>query len=172
MCSITIAPMASNRNRAPYSTRWDGAEILVLDDEKVIDRIPASEIRRVILVSERSDAPTDLSFAVIETTSDHVLLPAETGIAGRVHFERQSFWAERPCVYWVAAARAVLPRHLLPGVWLLRRHRPGYMRVPRAELAATLENWPLEGPQSWEQRKWARIVANRGLPPPGERAPK
>jgi hypothetical protein len=25
--------------------------------------------------------------------------------------------------------------------------------------------WPLEGPQTWEQRKWQRIVKSRLLPP-------
>lgn len=147
-----------------YATRWDGDDLLVLDHEAVIDRIRAREIHRVILVCDGGDAPSDLSFAVIETSTDCVILPAETGIAGRVHFERQGFWQQRPCVYWVAASRAPLPRHLLPGVWLLRRHRPGYARVPLSELAPVIERWPLEGPQSWEQRKWARIVAARSLP--------
>jgi hypothetical protein len=158
--------------RAPYrphlNTRWDGDVLLVLDHDEEIDRIAAREIHRVILVSEGSDAPSDLRFAVIETAVDHVVLPAESGIAGRVHFERQSFWQQRPCVYWVVASRAPLPRRLRPGVWLLRRHRPGYVRLPRTELAAVIEQWPLEGPQSWEQRKWARIVAARSLPSSGD----
>lgn len=155
-----------------YATRWEGDDLLVLDHEAVIDRVRAREIQRVILVCDSSDAPSDLNFAVIETSSDCVILPAETGIAGRVHFERQGFWQQRPCVYWVAASRATLPRHLLPGVWLLRRNRPGYARVPLSELAPVIERWPLEGPQSWEQRKWARIVAARSLPSARDRPPK
>ncbi len=161
---------------APYrphlNTRWDGDVLLVLDDDREIDRIAAHEIHRVILVSEGGDAPRDLCYAVIETAADHVVLPAESGIAGRVHFERQGFWQQRPCVYWAPAARAALPRRLLPGVWLLRRHRPGYLRLPRTELDPVIERWPLEGPQSWEQRKWARIVAARCLPPNGQRRPE
>ena len=30
------------------------------------------------------------------------------------------------------------------GVWLLRRHRPGYIRLPSAEVAPLIDQWPLE----------------------------
>ena len=152
-------------------TRWDGNDLLILCNEKEIDRIAGREIHRVILVCRGGDSPSDLSFAVVETTSDHVLLPAASGIAGRVHFERQSFWVQRPCVYWVDESRAALPRRLLPGVWSLRRQQPSYVRLPHSELAAVIEAWPLEGPQSWEQRKWAHIVRNRMLPTPAPGRP-
>jgi hypothetical protein len=145
-------------------TRWEGSDLLILSDEREIDRIASREIHRVILVCHRGDSPSDLRFAVVETTTDHIFLPAASGIAGRVHFERQSFWAQRPCVYWVDGARAPLPRRLLPGAWLLRRQLPGHVRLPHAELAGVIAQWPLEGPQSWDQRKWAQIVSNRMLP--------
>jgi hypothetical protein len=145
-------------------TRWEGSDLLILSNEREIDRIASREIHRVILVCHRGDSPSDLRFAVVETTADHVLLPAASGIAGRVHFERQSFWMQRPCVYWVDEARAPLPRRLLPGAWFGRRHPPGHARLPHTELAAVIERWPLEGPQSWDQRKWANIVRNRMLP--------
>jgi hypothetical protein len=151
--------------RQSIDTRWEGNDLLVLRGEQEIDRIPAREIYRVILVYHGGDSPSDLRFAVIETTSHHILLPAGSGIAGRVHFERQGFWMQRPCVYWVDEARAPLPRRLLPGLWLLRGHVPSYARLPHEELAGVIEQWPLEGPQSWEQRKWAAIVRNRMLPP-------
>jgi hypothetical protein len=154
---------------ASLNTRWEGADLLVLNHDQEIDRIAAREIHRLILVCRNGgESPSDLRFAVVETTADHVLLPAASGIAGRVHFERQSFWMQRPCVYWVDEARAPLPRRLLPGVWLLRRHEPGYVRLPHNELAGVIEQWPLDGPQSWEQRKWARIVRNRLLPTANE----
>jgi hypothetical protein len=155
---------------ARLGTRWEGEELLVLDRDQVVDRIPAREIVRVILVCDGGDAPADLGFAVVETASDHLVLPAESGIAGRVHFERQAFWAARPCVFWVDAACAPMPRHLLPGVWLLRRHRPAFVRLPLAELSGAIAAWPLEGPQTWQQRKWVRIAAARALP--GKRTPK
>ena len=147
-------------------TRWDGSDLIVLRNEREVDRIPARDIHRVILVYQGGDSPSDLRFAVVETTADHVLLPATSGIAGRVHFEHQRFWMQRPCVYWVEETKAPLPRRLLPGVWLLRGHVPGYVRLPHDELAGVIDAWPLEGPQTWEQRKWARIVRNRMLPPP------
>jgi hypothetical protein len=152
-------------SRDLLSTRWEGNDLLVLRNDEVVDRLAADEIRRVILVCEHGDTPRDLSFAVIEVGADHVILPADSGIAGRVHFERQGFWAQHPCIYWTSAAHAPLPHALRPGLWLLRRHRPGYIRLPSAELAALIEQWPLEGPQTWEQRKWARIAANRSLQP-------
>lgn len=146
-------------------TRWEGSDLLILSDEREIDRIAAREIQRVIMVCHHGDSPSDLRFAVVETTTDHLLLPAASGIAGRVHFERQSFWMQRPCVYWVDEARAPLPLRLRPAAWLLRRRQPALVRLPQSELAGVIEQWPLEGPQSWEQRKWAHIARNRMLPP-------
>lgn len=154
------------------ATRWEGNDLLVLRNDEIADRIAAADIRRVILVCEGGDTPSDLSFAVIDAGADHVILPAESGIAGRVHFERQGFWAQHPCIYWVAASRAPLPRALRPGLWLLRRHRPAYLRLPSAEIAPLIEQWPLEGPQTWDQRKWAHIAANRSLPPAKNQSPK
>ncbi len=152
-------------HQVSLKTRWEGSDLLVLRGEREIDRIASREIHRVILVCHRGDSPSDLRFAVVETLTDHILLPAASGIAGRVHFERQAFWLQRPCLYWVDDARAPLPRRLLPGVWLLRRQQPGYMRLAHAELAAVIEQWPLEGPHSWEQRKWARIVRKQLMRP-------
>jgi hypothetical protein len=153
------------------ATRWEGADILVFCDGAEVDRIASSDIRRVILACDRGATPSDLSFAVIDVGADHVILPAESGIAGRVHFERQAFWTQLAGVYWVDAARAALPRRLRPGLWLLRRHRPGYLRLPSVELAPLIDAWPLEGPQTWEQRKWARIAAGRSLPPANKGGP-
>jgi hypothetical protein len=147
------------------NTRWEGTDLLVLRNEREIDRIASREIHRVILVCRGGDSPSNLRFALLETLTDHVLLPAASGIAGRVYFERLDFWARRPCVYWVDDARAPLPRRLLPGMWLLRRQPPGYMRLPHAELDGLIEQWPLDGPHSWEQRKWARIVRKQMLRP-------
>ena len=146
-------------------TRWEGNDLLVLRNEQEFDRIRAGDIHRVILACRGGDTPSDLRFAVIETISEFIVLPPASGIAGRIHFERQNFWASRPCVYWVDERRVSLPRRLLPGVWLLRRPEPGYSRVPHEELAGVDDKWPLEGPQSWEQRKWAHIVRSRLLPP-------
>lgn len=148
--------------RTELHTAWQGMELIVSQNGQEIDRISAEDIQRVVLVCRGSgDTPGDLVFAVIETPADAVVLPADSGIAGRVHFERQAFWAQRNCIYWVSESAAALPRRLLPGLWILRRHRPGHMRVARAELSSAIEQWPLEGPQTWEQRKWRRIERSR-----------
>ena len=147
-------------------TAWHGGDLIVLQGGHEIDRLPTHEIERVLLVCKGSaGTPGDLAFAIVETPTEHVLLPAESGIAGRVHFERQSMWADKACIYWVHENDAPLPRRLRPGLWLLRRRQPGYMRLPRTELAEVVGQWPLEGPQTWEQRKWQRIVRGRTLAP-------
>lgn len=152
--------------RTQLHTAWQGGELVVMADDREIDRIAADDIQRVVLVCHGAgDSPGDLAFALVETPTDAVVLPPESGIAGRVHFERQAFWAERNCVYWTSESRAALPRRLRPGLWMLRRHKPGYMRVPRSEVDSAIEHWPLEGPQTWEQRKWDRIVKSRLLAP-------
>jgi hypothetical protein len=145
------------------TTRWDGADLLVQRKQEVLDCVGARDIERVILVCDGGDTPAALQFAVIQTATDHILLPADSGIAARIYFERQTYWTMRACIYWVTGPHAPLPRHLLPGIWLLRRHRPAFMRLPVSELAPLIEQWPMEGPQTWEQRKWAQIGSKRHL---------
>jgi hypothetical protein len=147
-------------------TVWEGPDLVVQRDGHEIDRIPTPEIERVILVCRRGgDTPGDLAYAVIETFDDYVLLPGESGISGRIHFEHQAMWAAKACIYWADETQAHLPRKLLPGLWLLRRPQPGYARLPKAELGPVIAQWRLEGPQTWEQRKWQRIVKSRLLAP-------
>lgn len=146
----------------PWNTAWQGPDLVVFRDEKEVDRFPAAQIERVIFVHRNNgDKPGDLQFALVELQDEHILLPAETGFAGRVNFERLSFWAERQCVYWVPEQKAALPSRLRRSVWLLRPGAPAYTRLPRSELASRVEQWPLEGPQTWEQRKWMRIALGR-----------
>jgi hypothetical protein len=142
-------------------TRWDSTDLVVLREGVVADRIAASDIRRVILVCRDGDTPSDLDFALIDTGTEHVLLPAASGIAARVYFERQPWWTQQACIYWVTGRHAPLPSRLCSRVWLLRRHQPAYMRLPAAELQELVESWLLQGPQTWEQRKWANIGAAR-----------
>jgi hypothetical protein len=145
------------------ATRWEGADLVVLRDRQVADRIAAADIERVILVCHGGDTPADLAFAVIETAAEHVLLPAQSGIATQIYFEHQPYWTERACIHWVTGRHAPLPRRLYPGIWLLRSHRPTYLRLPIAELALLIGQWPLQGPQTWEQRKWAQVGHKRHL---------
>ena len=149
--------------KTEWLAAWRGMDLLVLRDGVEVDRVHADDIERVILVNEGAgETPGELLFAIVETAVEHLVLPARSGIAGCVHFERQAFWAARECIYWLNAERVTLPRRLRPGPWPLRREA-GYLRLPRGELAAQIEHWPIEGPQTWEQRKWDRIARNRLL---------
>jgi hypothetical protein len=144
--------------KSMLQTVWQAMELIVKRDGREIDRLAASDIERVIIVyRDRGATPGDLAYAVVQTREHDLLFPPETGIAGRVHFERQSFWRQRRCVYWAPLAKAALPSRWCQGLWILRRRKPGFVRVPRAELDAVIAGWPLEGPQTWDERKWARI---------------
>jgi hypothetical protein len=146
-----------------WRTSWQGEDIVVFRDGKAVDRIHTPQIQRVVLVYRNAgDTPGDVAFTIVELPDEHVIFPAETGFTGRVHFERLSFWERRPCVYWVSAHDAVLPARHRPRLWFLRRWTPPFMRLPRAELASVIDGWPLEGPQSWEERKEQRV--QRSLP--------
>jgi hypothetical protein len=145
-----------------WRTAWHGQDIVIYRDDAEIDRVNAARIERVIFVYGGSgDSPGDLLHALVETAEHCLILPADTGFAGRVNFERVDYWAERGCVFWVHQSHAPLPMRLRRGRWWLRMSGPEFMRVPRDELAALVEHWPLEGPQTWEQRKWRRIERSR-----------
>lgn len=147
-----------------WRTAWQGRDIVVYCNESEVDRLHAEDIARVVLVYNGSgDSPGDLVRTLVEVGDDWLVLSADTGFAGRVNFERQDFWSERRCVYWAPDARAPLPLRLKRGRWL--RGAPAYARVPRAELAPLVERWPLQGPQTWEQRKWRRIARSRPFAP-------
>ncbi len=148
--------------KTSWRTAWQGQEIVVYREEQAVDRVHAQDIARVVFVHQGvGDSPGDLLYAIVETTDEVLLFPDYTGFAGRVNFERQAFWAERGCVFWVSERHATLPARLRRGHWLLRSAGPAYARVPRAELAGLLDGWPLDGPQTWEQRKWRRIENSR-----------
>ena len=148
--------------RTNWRTAWQGQEIVVYRDDTVVDRVSAQDIERVVFVHQGAgDSPGELRYAIVEMRDEVLVFPDYTGFAGRVNFERQAFWAERGCVYWVSDRHASLPARLRRGRWLMRRAEPAYGRMPRAELAGLLDGWPLEGPQTWEQRKWRRIENGR-----------
>lgn len=150
--------------RTNWRTAWQQQAIVVWRDEVEVDRLEADRIQKVVLVYEgQGDSPGDVIGALLRLVDDWVLLPADTGIGGRIHFERQAFWAERACVYWVAEARASLPLKWRRHRWRPRSAEPAYARVPATEFDAVVARWPLEGPQTWEARKWQRIEENRPL---------
>ena len=148
-----------------WHTAWQGQDIVVFRDEAEIDRVGASQIERVVFVYEGTgESPGDLLHAVVETHDDCLIFPPETGFAGRVNFERVEYWAQRACVFWVPQSRAPLPMRLRRGRWWLPLPAgPAYTRLPRAEVSPLIDHWPLEGPQTWEQRKWRRIERGRAF---------
>jgi hypothetical protein len=152
--------------KTTWRTAWQGQDIVIYREDEVVDRVSGQAIERVVFVHRGAgDSPGDLLYALVETAEDVLLFPDFTGFAGRVNFERLAFWAERGCVYWVSDRHAALPAGLRRGRWLLRSAGPQFARRPRAEFAALIDGWPLQGPQTWEQRKWQRIENSRAFPP-------
>lgn len=152
--------------KSSWRTAWQGHEIVVFRDDLEVDRLQADQIERVVLVHRGSgESPGDLVYALVEVGSDCLLFPAATGFGGRVNFERQAFWAERGCVYWLSETRASLPLRLRRSAWFLPFGALTYRRVPHAEMAPLLDRWPVKGPQTWEQRKWKRIEGKRPFAP-------
>lgn len=150
--------------KANWRTAWQGPAIVVWRDEVEVDRLDSAQIRRVVFVHRGvGDSPGDVVGALVRSEADWVVLPASTGFGGRVHFERQAFWAERACVFWVPESRAPLPPRLRRNRWLPHSAEPVFARVPAAELDGLVDGWLLEGPQSWEERKWLRIERSRPL---------
>lgn len=145
--------------RQACQARWSGNDIVVRLNHQDVDRIGGHLIRRVIFVERRSpSSATDHAFAILELIDELILFPAHSGFAGLVHFERQPFWALRPCVYWANMhACASLPSRCLSSRWLLRRGTPLYMRLPKAELQPIIDQWELVGPQTWTERRQRRI---------------
>lgn len=150
--------------KTTWRTLWQQRDIVVYRDEVEVDRISADDIARVCLVYRgRGDYPGEVTQSVVELSSDagYALFESNTGFAGRVNFERQSFWSERACVHWVPAAQAVLPWRLRFAAWRGDGGGPAFRRLSRDELAGHIARWPLEGPETWDERKHRRIERSR-----------
>ena len=147
-----------------WHAAWQGQDIVVTHKGKVVDRIASASIRRVIFVENGlPQSASDHAYALLELDAAFVLFPADSGFAGLVHFERQSFWATRPCVHWVSDRQAELPARCRTTGWFLRRGAPVYTRLAKDDLTALIDGWALEGPQTWEQRRLQRIGVLRGF---------
>jgi hypothetical protein len=147
-----------------WRTAWQGQDIVVYRDDVEFDRVASKLIERVVFIYRgRGDSPGDLVRSVVELADETLLFSDSTGFAGRVNFERQPFWAERSCIYWVSETLAPLPLRLRQSRWWPGASGHAFQRLPLTELSATIERWPLQGPQTWEQRKWRRIASSRPL---------
>lgn len=163
--------------RSHWNTAWSGSDILVLRNDIEVDRVHSPDIQRVVFVhASMSSDSGESSCALVELKDEFIVFPADTGFASRVHFERQAFWAAKACIYWADTLSAPLPlRCLKRRGFMLMRRAPCYMRVKREEIEPLLERWVLEGPQSWEERRWVRGSSRlrpslcRVVDPPPER---
>lgn len=147
-----------------WRTLWQQRDIVVYRDEVEVDRIAADRIARVCLVYRGSGHfPGDVVQSIVELADNdgYVLFESNTGFAGRVNFERQDFWRERACVHWVAAARAVMPWRLRFASWRGDTVSRAFRRLSHDELAGHVGRWPLEGPETWDERKHRRIEQTR-----------
>lgn len=147
-----------------WHTAWLGDDIVVYRDGVAVEQLRGEDIRRVVFVTRGTGPTSDVVHAIVDLGADLVLLAPETGIAGRVHFERQAFWAPLDCVYWIDERDARLPLAWRFGRRFLERGaRPACRRLPRAELESAMARWPLQGPMSWQQREWQRLVQRRPM---------
>lgn len=152
-----------------WRTAWQGQDIVIFREDDEVDRLNASEIQRVVFVYGGSgESASDLLHAIVETRDDLLIFPADTGFAGHINFERGDYWADRACVYWVHQSQAPLPLRLRRGRWWPGKSGPAFKRLPRAEFANLMERWPLEGPETWDQRKWRRIERSRPFAVPDD----
>lgn len=148
--------------QAPAATRWTGDDIVVVRDNKVIDRLRSNDIERVMLVhAGEGESPGDVRAALFELADRVVLLSAASGVAARVLFERQAFWSRRNCIHW-AAERSVAWTSLFgKGLWPLRVRVPSYAAITCAAAGALLEHAEVTGPHTWDERKRYRIERRR-----------
>ncbi len=102
--------------KSMVQTSWQAMDLIVKRDGREIDRLAAGDIERVIIVYRDGGAtPGDLAYAVVQTREHDLLFPPETGIAGRVHFERQSFWRAAPLRVLGAAGQGRVAEPVVPG---------------------------------------------------------
>ena len=145
---------------------WRGDEIVVIQGAERIDRLHASDIRRVTLIhSGAGESPAEVRAALIETADRALLLRATSGIAGSVLFERQTYWSQRACIYWVGERCVVWPPALRGARWpFARAALPEHRALSPADAASLLEGAAVTGPHTWDQRKQYRIDRRRPFP--------
>ncbi len=149
--------------RAPQlRTCWQAENITVTRGDESIDRLPADEIERVTLVHiGAGESPIEVHSAIFELPGRVVVLGAQCGIAGRVLFERQAYWSQRNCIYWVNHRRVSWPAVEGESRWLFARQVPPYQQLTPAQADALFQRSDVTGPQTWDQRKQYRFERQR-----------
>ena len=128
-----------------WRTPWQGQDIAVYRDDLEVDRFQARRSNPSACIPRLGQSPGDSrTRGRARHRLGSPLFEAHTGFAGRVNFERQDFWAERGCVYWVPpeSAAALPPKLRLaePGPPTLRDAR----LQPRTARANSMR-WSLTG---------------------------
>lgn len=143
-------------------TSWQADEIVVTRGDELIDQLRADEIERVTLVhADSGDSPGDVRAALFELPDRVVLLGAASGIAGRVLFERQAYWSQRGCIYWVSERFVSWSQIQGESRWLFARQVPQHRQLTTAAVGSLLERSEATGPHTWDQRKQFRIERRR-----------
>jgi hypothetical protein len=152
--------------QAPVTTCWQADAIVVARGGEPIDRLRAGDIERVTLIhAGEGESPGEVRAALFELADRAVLLGAASGIAGRVLFERQAYWSQRHCIYWVGERRVAWPSLLGEPRWPLGRPRvPQHRTLAAAAAAALLDRAQVTGPHTWDERKRHRIERRRPFP--------
>jgi hypothetical protein len=145
-----------------WRSAWQGQDIVIHRDAGEFARLDGRRIERIVSAHPNdSGCAVDLRFALVFLHDHAWLLPAFTGIAGPVHFERQDWWAAHGGLWWVDPTAARLPGALIarPRPWERAVARPVRLGLPEADALSAA--WPLEGPMTWTERRWARIERRR-----------
>jgi hypothetical protein len=150
----------------PLRTSWRADEIVVTRGGECVDRLRANEIERVTLVhAGDGESPGDVRTVLFELADRAVLLDAASGIAGRVLFERQAYWAQRRCIYWVNDRQLIWQAVEGAQRWRFLRPRvPPHRVLTPATTAALVARARPTGPHTWDERKQHRIERRRPFP--------
>jgi hypothetical protein len=144
---------------------WQADEIVVTRGDELIDHLRADEIDRVTLVhADEGDSPGEVRAAIFELPDRVVLLGAASGIAGRVLFERQAYWSQRNCIYWVSERFVSCSEIQGESRWPFARQVPQHRQLTLAAARSLLERCDVTGPHTWDQRKLVRIERRRPFP--------
>ena len=141
-----------------WRTCWQQRDIVVLCDDTEVDRVTGDRIESLyFLCRGAGETPGDIEQVAIGLDDGSwILAAAETGIAGRINFEREAFWADRNCVRWIPGAKAALPMRLRLG----GRAQP-WRRLEAGALTEAASAWQSIAPETWAARKQRRIGQSR-----------
>jgi hypothetical protein len=81
-----------------------------------------------------------------------------------VLFERQAYWSQRNCIYWVSERSVSWSEIQAESRWPFSRHLPQHRQLTPAAARSLLDASDVTGPHTWDQRKQHRIERRRPFP--------